>query len=68
MENSRKRLIGAVAFMLAFHRLLTYALIMLVMMHIYASFIFKLVTSMITGRRNERVALPSVVPVTTDEK
>jgi len=57
-----------VAFMLAFHRLLTYALIMLVMMHIYASFIFKLVTSMITGRRNETVALPPVVRVTPDEK
>jgi len=57
-----------VAFMLALHRLLTYALIMLVMMHIYASFIFKLVTSMITGRRSEKVALTKVVPVATDEK
>jgi methanophenazine hydrogenase, cytochrome b subunit len=57
-----------VAFMLAFHRLLTYALVLLVMMHIYASFIFKLVTSMITGRRNEKVALPPVVQVTPDEK
>ncbi len=57
-----------VAFMLAFHRLLTYALIMLVMMHIYASFIFKLVTSMITGRRSEKVALPQVALVTPDEK
>jgi formate dehydrogenase subunit gamma len=57
-----------VAFMLAFHRLLTYALIMLVMMHIYASFIFKLVTSMVTGRRYENVALPHAVPEGTDEK
>jgi formate dehydrogenase subunit gamma len=56
------------AFMLAFHRLLTYALILLVMMHIYASFIFGLVTSMITGKRNERVALPDVPAVKPDEK
>jgi len=41
---------------------------MLVMMHIYASFIFKLVTSMITGRRSEKVALPQVARVTPDEK
>ena len=57
-----------VAVMLSIHRLLTYALIMLVMMHIYASFIFKLVTSMITGRRSEKVALPQVARVTPDEK
>ena len=48
--------VTGVAFMLVLHRLATYLLILLVMMHIYASFIFKLVTSMITGKRNERVA------------
>jgi Ni,Fe-hydrogenase I cytochrome b subunit len=42
--------------MLAFHRLVTFILIALVMAHVYASFIFKLVTSMITGKRAERVA------------
>jgi formate dehydrogenase subunit gamma len=57
-----------VAFMLAFHRLLTYALILLVMMHIYASFIFKLVGSMITGSRNERVAVAVSPSVAADEK
>jgi F420-nonreducing hydrogenase I cytochrome b subunit len=48
--------VTGMAFMQAFHRLATYALILLVMMHIYASFIFKLVTSMITGQREERIA------------
>lgn len=48
--------VTGVAFMLVFHRLMTYLLIFLVIIHIYASFIFKLVTSMITGRRNERIA------------
>ena len=43
------------AFMLTFHRLMTYLLVALVMMHIYASFIFRLVGSMITGRRDEKV-------------
>jgi len=57
-----------VAFMLALHRLLTYALIMLVLMHIYASFIFKLVTSMITGKRSEKIALPPMAPVAPDAK
>ena len=56
------------AFMLAFHRLLTYALVLLVMMHIYASFIFGLVTSMITGKRNETVVLTDVATVKPDEK
>jgi F420-nonreducing hydrogenase I cytochrome b subunit len=60
--------VGGVAFMLTFHRLLTYALILLVMMHVYASFIFKLVTSMITGKRHEKVALPPVVQVTPNDK
>lgn len=47
--------VTGMAFMLTFHRLVTFLLVVLVMMHIYASFIFKLVGSMITGRRNERV-------------
>jgi formate dehydrogenase subunit gamma len=57
-----------VAFMLAFHRLLTYLLLLLVMMHVYASFIFRLVGSMIWGRRNEAVVRPQAAPVTPDEK
>jgi formate dehydrogenase subunit gamma len=48
--------ITGMAFMLAFHRLVTFVLIALVMAHVYASFIFKLVTSMLTGRRDERIA------------
>jgi formate dehydrogenase subunit gamma len=48
--------VTGMAFMLAFHRLVTFILIALVMAHVYASFIFKLVTSMITGKRAERVA------------
>jgi len=48
--------VTGMAFMLAFHRLVTFILIALVMAHVYASFIFKLVTSMITGKRSERVA------------
>ena len=48
--------VTGMAFMLTFHRLVTFILVALVMMHIYASFIFKLVGSMITGKRNERVA------------
>ena len=47
--------VTGMAFMLTFHRLVTFALIALVMMHIYASFIFGLVSSMITGKRNERI-------------
>lgn len=49
--------VTGVAFMLTFHRLVTFVLICLVMMHVYASFIFGLVTSMITGKRNERIAV-----------
>ncbi len=51
--------VTGMAFMLTFHRLMTYLLIVLVMMHIYASFIFNLVGSMITGRRFEKVVPPS---------
>ena len=47
--------VTGMAFMLTFHRLVTFALVALVMMHVYASFIFGLVSSMITGKRNERV-------------
>lgn len=48
---------SGVAFMLAFHRMMTYLLLLIVMMHVYASFIFKLVSSMVTGRRLEITAL-----------
>lgn len=48
--------VTGLAFMLVFHRLMTFVLIALVAAHIYASFVFKLVTSMITGKRAERVA------------
>jgi Ni,Fe-hydrogenase I cytochrome b subunit len=47
------------AFMLTFHRLVTFVLIVLVMMHVYASFIFSLVSSMITGKRNEKIVPPA---------
>ncbi|HXW95195.1 MAG TPA: cytochrome b/b6 domain-containing protein [Nitrososphaerales archaeon] len=47
--------VTGMAFMLTLHRLMTFALIALVMMHVYASFIFGLVNSMITGKRNEPV-------------
>jgi cytochrome b subunit of formate dehydrogenase len=33
-----------------------YALIILAVMHVYASFVFKLIRSMISGKRNETVA------------
>jgi formate dehydrogenase subunit gamma len=48
--------VTGMAFMLTLHRLVTFVLLALVMAHVYASFVFKLVTSMITGRQNERVA------------
>jgi len=60
--------VTGVAFMLTFHRLVTYLLLLLVMMHIYASFIFKLVTSMITGRRAERITLRVVPAASPDSK
>ncbi len=55
------------AFMLAFHRILTYLLLVLVMMHVYASFIFKLVGSMISGRRDEVLVPHPIAPVAQDE-
>jgi F420-nonreducing hydrogenase I cytochrome b subunit len=48
--------VSGIAFMLVLHRLITFLLIALVAAHIYASFVFKLVTSMITGKNKERVA------------
>ena len=55
--------VTGMAFMLTFHRLVTFALVALVMMHVYASFIFSLVGSMITGKRSERiVTAPTKVP------
>jgi formate dehydrogenase subunit gamma len=48
--------VTGMAFMLTFHRLVTFLLVALVMMHVYASFIFHLVGSMITGKRDERIA------------
>jgi len=48
--------VTGMAFMLAFHRLVTFTLVVLVMMHVYASFIFGLVGSMISGKRSERIA------------
>jgi formate dehydrogenase subunit gamma len=51
--------VTGMAFMLTFHRLVTFALVVLVMMHVYASFIFSLVGSMITGKRNERIVSPT---------
>lgn len=41
------------AFMLVFHRIMTFLLVALVAAHVYASFVFGLVTSMITGTRSE---------------
>lgn len=45
--------VTGLAFLLALHRFATFLLVALVAMHIYASFIFKLASSMISGRRNE---------------
>jgi formate dehydrogenase subunit gamma len=50
--------VTGLAFMLVFHRLMTFILVALVAAHVYASFVFKLVTSMITGRKAEKVAVP----------
>ena len=47
--------VGGFAFMLAVHRIATYLLVVLVVMHVYASFLFKLVQSVIFGYRNEPV-------------
>jgi cytochrome b subunit of formate dehydrogenase len=45
--------VNGLAFMLALHRLMTLLLIAYVIIHVYAGFIFKMFTSMITGRRTE---------------
>jgi methanophenazine hydrogenase, cytochrome b subunit len=52
--------VTGMSFMLTFHLLVTFALIMLVMMHVYASFLFRLVGSMITGKRKELLVRPKV--------
>jgi formate dehydrogenase subunit gamma len=45
--------VTGLAFLLALHRFTTFLLVALVAMHIYASFIFHLASSMVYGRRNE---------------
>lgn len=47
--------VGGYAFMVALHRLATVFLIILVFMHIYATFVYKLVQSIILGYRHEPV-------------
>lgn len=47
--------VTGIAFMLVLHRLMTFLLIALVAAHIYACFVFKLVTSVITGKNKEKV-------------
>jgi F420-nonreducing hydrogenase I cytochrome b subunit len=47
--------VGGFAFMLAVHRIATYLLVILVVMHVYASFLFKLVQSAIFGYRQEPI-------------
>jgi formate dehydrogenase subunit gamma len=47
--------VTGLAYMLAMHRLIMYVLVALVAMHIYSCFVFRLVGSMITGKRNEKV-------------
>lgn len=46
--------VTGLVFLMAIHRLATLLLVVLVAMHIYATFVFKLVGSMLSGRRNER--------------
>jgi F420-nonreducing hydrogenase I cytochrome b subunit len=48
--------VGGYAFMVAVHRLATVFLILLVFMHIYTTFIYRLVQSIIIGYRREPVA------------
>lgn len=48
--------VGGYAFMVALHRLATVFLVILVFMHIYSTFLYKLVQSMISGYRHEPVA------------
>jgi formate dehydrogenase subunit gamma len=47
--------VGGLAFMLALHRIATYLLVILVIMHTYSAFLFKLVQSTIFGYRHEPV-------------
>jgi len=47
--------VGGYAFMVAVHRLATVFLVLLVFMHIYTTFLYKLVRSMISGYRHEPV-------------
>jgi formate dehydrogenase subunit gamma len=47
--------VGGYAFMIAIHRLASDLLVILVFMHIYSTFIYKLVESMILGYRHEHV-------------
>lgn len=48
--------VGGYAFMVAVHRLATVFLVLLVFMHIYTTFIYRLVQSIIIGYRREPVA------------
>ncbi len=48
---------SGLAFMLTLHRLLTYLLILLVGMHAYAVFVFGLVRSMISGKKDEQARI-----------
>jgi formate dehydrogenase subunit gamma len=47
--------VSGVPFALAIHRLAAELLVILVALHVYAVFVFKLVKSMITGKRDERI-------------
>ena len=47
--------VGGYAFIVALHRLATVLLLILVFMHIYTTFVYKLVRSMISGYREEPV-------------
>ena len=47
--------VSGMPFVLAIHRFIADMLVVLVAVHIYAGFIFKLVKSVITGKRNEPV-------------
>jgi cytochrome b subunit of formate dehydrogenase len=47
--------VTGLAFMLALHRLMTFLLLAYVLIHIYAALVFKMFTSMMTGRRKEKV-------------
>jgi len=47
--------VGGYVFMIAIHRLATVFLVILVFMHIYTTFLYKLVKSMVSGYRDEPV-------------